>query len=204
MAETLIVLYLSHFWTEFAEFLYTEIFFPTWKACHFSSRSQRLQGQRPQGHKGQRPRKFETNFLHIWFICESISPTFEAQYPQYHCTYGNCQLCIPCGFAWRDYIGNKKVTRIVFKPSFGPRSSRLLQPIHPELFPALDSCGALLGMRGPCVVWKHEMAPRQSLNIGQASAFVVNVIRVSIICKLNCIASSTMSYILSSISPREL
>ena len=84
MAETLIVLYLSHFWTEFAEFLYVEIFFPTWKAYHFSSRSQRLQGQRPQGHKGQRPRKFETNFLHILFICESISPIFEAQYPQYH------------------------------------------------------------------------------------------------------------------------
>ena len=92
MAETVIVLYLSHFWTEFAEFLYAEIFFPTWKAYHFSSRSQRLQGQRPQGHKGQRPRKFETNFLCTLFICESITPTFEAQFPQYHWTYGNCQL----------------------------------------------------------------------------------------------------------------
>ena len=94
MAETVIVLYLSHFWSKFDEILYAEIFLPTWKAYHFSSRSQRLQGQRPQGHKGQRPRKFETNFLCTLFICESITPTFEAQFPQYHRTYGNCQLCM--------------------------------------------------------------------------------------------------------------
>ena len=113
MAETVIVLYLSHFWTELAEFLCAEIFFPTWKAYHFSSRSQRLQGQRPQGHKGQRPRKFETNFLHILFICESISPIFEAQYPQYHWTYGNCQLCTPC---WQT---NKEIPKLTYlkKPS---------------------------------------------------------------------------------------
>ena len=41
MAETLIVLYLSHFWTEFAEFLYVEIFFPPGKHTIFH-----------QGHKG--------------------------------------------------------------------------------------------------------------------------------------------------------
>ena len=84
MAETVIVLYLSLFWSEFDEILYAEIFLPTWKAYQFSSRSQRLQGQRPQGHKGRRPKKIEINFHSILFIYESITPTFEAQYPQYH------------------------------------------------------------------------------------------------------------------------
>ena len=76
MAETVIVLYLSHFWSEFDEILYAEIFLPTWKACQFLSRSHRLQGQRPQGHKGRRPKKFEIKFHNILFIYESITPTF--------------------------------------------------------------------------------------------------------------------------------
>ena len=37
MAETVIVLYLSHFWTKFDEILYAKIFLPTWKAYQFSS-----------------------------------------------------------------------------------------------------------------------------------------------------------------------
>ena len=78
MAETVIVLYLSHFWAKFDEILHAEIFLPTWKAYHFSSRSQRLQGQRPQGHKSHRPKNFEINFLSILFICEFITPNFEA------------------------------------------------------------------------------------------------------------------------------
>ena len=84
MAETEIVLYLSHFWTDFDEILYAVIFLPTWKEHQFSSRSQRLQGQRPHGHKGRRPKKFEIKFHNILFIYESITPTFEAQFPQYH------------------------------------------------------------------------------------------------------------------------
>ena len=105
MAETVIVLYLSHFWSKFDEILYAEIFLPTWKAYQFSSRSHRLQGQRSQGHKGQRPKNFEINFLSILLICETIAPTFEAQYPQYHWTYGNCQLC------------NPEMSSLIFQPS---------------------------------------------------------------------------------------
>ena len=101
MAETVIVLYLSHFWSEFDEILYAEIFLPTWKTYQFSSRSHRLQGQRPQGHKGQRPKNFEINFFRISLICESIAPTFEAQYPQYHSTYWNCQLCFGHNLAFQ-------------------------------------------------------------------------------------------------------
>ena len=87
MAETAILLYLSHFWVEYDEILYAEIFLPTWKEYQFSSRSQthkRIKGQRPQGQQGRRPKKIEINFHSILFIYESITPTFETQYPQYH------------------------------------------------------------------------------------------------------------------------
>ena len=48
----------------------------------------------PQGHKGRK--KIEINSL---AFCASVSPlqsTFEAQYPNYHWTYGNCQLRLLC------------------------------------------------------------------------------------------------------------
>ena len=83
MAETVIGLYLGHFCADFDEILYVEIFLPTWKAYKVSSRSKRLQGQRPQGHKGQRTKFLKINFHNILWICESITPTFEVQCPHY-------------------------------------------------------------------------------------------------------------------------
>ena len=55
---------------------------------------QRLQGQRLQGRKGWSPKKLKSIFIAFYSsMSQFIFIHQKSKYPQYHQSYGNCQLC---------------------------------------------------------------------------------------------------------------
>ena len=74
-----------------------EIFLPTWKAYQFSSRSQRLQGQRPRGHKGRRPKNLKSNFITFYPSMSTLHLLFRHYIPNITnpMEIANCDLTTP-------------------------------------------------------------------------------------------------------------